>query len=50
MSGVSRIIFAILILILAVPAKADERIPFERGGLKGNDWTFFKGYLDANYP
>jgi hypothetical protein len=50
MTGVSRIIFAILILILSVPANAEERIPFERGGLKGNDWTFFKEYLDTNYP
>ena len=50
MTGVSRVIFAILILILVVPAKAEERIPFERGGLKGNDWTFFKEYLDANHP
>jgi hypothetical protein len=50
MKGVSRIIFAILILTLAAPARADERIPFERGGLKGNDWAFFKDYLKANYP
>jgi len=50
MRAVLRIIFTILILILAVPAKADERIPFEEGGLTGNDWTFFKGYLEANYP
>ena len=50
MMGILRVISAILILMFAVSAKADERIPFERGGLKGNDWAFFKDYLKANHP
>ena len=50
MTGFLRVIFAILILTLAAPAKADERILFEEGGLKGDDWAFFKGYLKANHP
>ena len=50
MMGFLRAVFAILILSLAAPAKADERIPFERGGLNWNDWAFFKGYLKANHP
>jgi len=41
---------AMLLVAAAALAKADERIPFERGALEGNDWTFFRVYLDRNYP
>ena len=45
-------VFLALTLLAAtsISVQADEPISFERGGLKGNDWTFFKDYLEENYP
>ena len=51
MTTIIRSVLAALVLALAVTTvKAEERIPFVEGGLKGNDWVFFKEYLKVNHP
>ena len=46
-----KILLAVIFMAATTPsANADERIPFERGGLRGSDWEFFKDYLDTLYP
>ncbi len=51
MSGIIRIIFVAVILVLAVTAvEAKERIPFVEGDLRGDDWEQIKRYLAREYP
>jgi len=51
MTAIFRIVLAALVLALAVTAvEAEERIPFVKGNLHGDDWEQVKRYLAREYP